>query len=126
MNRQDKKMYWTLLLSLRAQLGGDLNLLSDTALDIDICEPLSRRRDTCRACRAVWQTSVARTLRDFTERLIDRKEGMLHLVENALARLIEGSYGFCQECENPIPGEWLLTVPYTTLCANCHSQQVVA
>lgn len=126
MNRQDKEMYWKLLLSLRAQLRGEVDILLDTALDVDISAPLSRPRDTCRTCRAVWRTSVARTLRDFTERLIDRKKAMLHRVEDALERLVNGSYGFCQECENPIPGEWLLTVPYTTLCGNCHSQQVVA
>lgn len=126
MNRQDKEMYWKLLLTLRAQLRGEVNLLLDTALDVDISAPPSRPRDTCRACRATWRTSVARTLRDFVERLIDRKEAMLYRVESALARIAEGSYGFCQECESPIPDEWLLTVPYTTLCATCHSQQAVA
>jgi len=126
MNRQDKEMYWKLLLTLRAQLRGEVNLLLDTALDVDISGPPSKSRHTCRACRATWRTSVARTLRDFIERLIDRKEAMLYRVENALARLAEGSYGFCQECESPIPDEWLLTVPYTTFCATCHSQQAVA
>jgi RNA polymerase-binding transcription factor DksA len=126
MNRQDKEMYWKLLLTLRAQLRGEVNLLLDTALDVDISAPPSKSRDTCRTCRATWRTSVARTLRDFIERLIDRKEAMLYRVENALARLAEGSYGFCQECESPIPDEWLLTVPYTTFCATCHSQQAVA
>ena len=126
MNRQDKEMYWKLLLTLRAQLRGEVNLLLDTALDVDISAPPSKSRDTCRTCRATWRTSVARTLRDFIERLIDRKEAMLYRVENALARLAKGSYGFCQECESPIPDEWLLTVPYTTFCATCHSQQAVA
>jgi RNA polymerase-binding transcription factor DksA len=126
MNRQDKEMYWKLLLTLRAQLRGEVNLLLDTALDVDISAPPSRPRDTCRAFRATWRTSVARTLRGFIEELIDRKEAMLYRVENALARIAEGSYGVCQECDSPIPDEWLLTVPYTTFCATCHSQQAVA
>jgi len=126
MNRQDREMYWKLLVSLRAQLRGEVNLLLNTALDVDIGAPPSKPRDTCRACRTTWRTSVARTLRDFVERLADRKEAVLYQVENAIARLAEGSYGFCQECESPIPDEWLLTVPYTTFCATCHSQQAVA
>lgn len=126
MNRHDKEIYWKLLLTLRAQLRGEVNLLLDTALDVDISAPPSEPRGTCRTCRATSRTSVARTLREFVERLIDRKEAMLYRVENALARLAQGSYGFCQECGSPIPDEWLLTVPYTTLCATCHSQQAVA
>lgn len=126
MNRQDKEMYWKLLLTLRTQLRGEVDLLLDTALDVEISAPPVWHRDTCRVCLVTWRTSVARTLRDFIERLIDRKQAMLYRVESALARIADGSYGFCQECENPIPDEWLLMVPYATLCATCHSQQAVA
>jgi DnaK suppressor protein len=119
-------MHRKLLLSLRAQLRGDVNLLLDTALDVAISDPLPKPKGTCRACRATWRTSVARSVRDFIERLIDRKEAMLYHVENALERIEEGAYGVCQGCDGRIPEKWLLTVPYTTLCADCHSQEAAA
>ena len=81
MTRFDNGMYRKLLLSLRAQLRGDVNLLLDAALDVAISEPRPRPKGTCRTCRATWRTSVASSLRDFIERLIDRKEAMLYHVE---------------------------------------------
>jgi len=126
MNRFDYDMYRKLLLALRAQLRGDVNLLLDVALDVAESETLPKPDGTCRACRATWRTSVAGSLRDYIERLIDRKEALLYHVENALQRLDDGSYGICQGCDSDIPEKWLLTVPYTTLCADCHSQQAAA
>lgn len=122
----DKETFLKLLLTLRAQLRGDVNLLLDTALDVAIGDPLSKPAAICRTCRATWRTSVAGSVRDYIERLIDRKEAILYHVENALERLDNGSYGICQSCENHIPAEWLFTVPYTPLCADCHSQQAAA
>jgi len=126
MNRLDKETFRKLLLAQRAQLRGDVNLLLDTALDVAISYPLPKPDGTCRKCRATWRTSVAGRVRDFIERLIDRKEALLYHVENALERLDDGSYGICQSCDNHIPENWLLTVPYTPLCAGCHSQQAAA
>jgi len=126
MTRLDNEMYRKLLLSLRAQLRGDVNLLLDTALDVAISDPLPRPKGACRTCRATWRTSVARSMRDFVERLIDRKEAMLYHVENALERVAEGSYGVCQVCNGRIPEKWLLTVPYAAVCAGCHSQEAAA
>ncbi len=122
----DKETFRKLLLALRAQLRGDVNLLLDTALDVAVSDPLPKPDGTCRRCRATWRTSVAGSVRDFIERLIDRKEALLYHVENALDRLDNGSYGICQSCDNHIPEKWLLTVPYTSLCAGCHSQQAAA
>jgi DnaK suppressor protein len=126
MNYLDKKTFRRLLLALRAQLRGDVNLLLDTALDVAISNPSPKPDRICRGCRATWRTSVAGSVRDFIERLIDRKEAILYHVENALERLENGSYGICQNCDNHIPEKWLLTVPYTPLCAGCHSQQAAA
>jgi hypothetical protein len=126
MTRLNQELYRKLLLSVRAQLRGDVNLLLDTALDVAINDPLPKPNGTCRKCRAMWRTSVAGSVRDFIERLIDRKEALLYHVENALERLDDGSYGICQRCDNQIPEKWLQTLPYSPLCATCHSQQAVA
>jgi hypothetical protein len=125
MNCQDKEMYCRLLLTLRAQLRSEVSILLDAALDVDVTAPPPDPCDTCDVCPATRRTSVARTWRDFIERLIDRKGAMLCQVENALAQLAEDAYGICQECQSPIPDDWLLTIPYTMLCATCHSRQTV-
>ena len=41
----------------------------------------------------------------------------------ALARIIDGSYGVCESCENPIGKNRLLAFPRATLCMTCKSKQ---
>ena len=40
-------------------------------------------------------------------------------VENALARLAEGAYGWCERCSGPIPVERLAVFPWATSCVSC-------
>ena len=44
-------------------------------------------------------------------------------VEEALARLDEGTYGLCEACGQQIPPGRLEILPYATLCVTCQSQQ---
>ena len=41
----------------------------------------------------------------------------------ALARLVDGSYGICESCGNPIGKNRLLAFPRATLCLTCKSKQ---
>ena len=41
----------------------------------------------------------------------------------ALARLVDGSYGICESCGNPIGKNRLQAFPRATLCLTCKSQQ---
>ena len=43
----------------------------------------------------------------------------LHDTEEALARLSDGSYGWCEQCAAPIPTAELLAEPETRYCAAC-------
>lgn len=43
----------------------------------------------------------------------------LNLVEDALARLDAGTYGFCHSCDRPIPVDRLLVIPEARDCASC-------
>lgn len=44
---------------------------------------------------------------------------LLRKVEAALDRLVEGSYGNCEECGRPIPIARLEVLPYTSVCVEC-------
>lgn len=44
-------------------------------------------------------------------------------VEQALARLDDGSYGQCERCGNPIPKARLEAFPAATLCVTCKQRQ---
>jgi DnaK suppressor protein len=40
-------------------------------------------------------------------------------IEEALARLDEGSYGTCAGCDRPMAAEWLADTPETRYCPDC-------
>ena len=46
-------------------------------------------------------------------------ESALSEIDAALQRLVEGSYGICERCAEPIPWERLEVLPMTRLCTPC-------
>lgn len=44
---------------------------------------------------------------------------MTEEVDAALARLDAGTYGICESCLAPIPGERLAAIPHARLCVGC-------
>jgi DnaK suppressor protein len=46
----------------------------------------------------------------------------LSQIEQALARLKQGTYGICENCERKITLTRLNALPYATLCINCERQ----
>ncbi len=43
----------------------------------------------------------------------------IHLIDAALARIKDGSYGTCASCGEEIPVERLEALPYVTTCISC-------
>jgi DnaK suppressor protein len=46
-------------------------------------------------------------------------ESALSEIDAALQRLVDGSYGICERCAEPIPWERLEVLPMTRLCTTC-------
>jgi RNA polymerase-binding transcription factor DksA len=46
-------------------------------------------------------------------------ERVLKEIEEAFARVENGSYGTCLGCRKPVPGERLEILPYTRYCVAC-------
>ena len=52
-------------------------------------------------------------------KLRDRERQLLSKIDLALARMDEGNFGVCQECEEPIEVKRLEARPVSTLCLSC-------
>ena len=47
----------------------------------------------------------------------------LRAIENALQRIEEGTYGYCEECGEPIEEGRLLAKPFAVLCVRCQEKK---
>lgn len=64
------------------------------------------------------QTSESENNEVLNEIYHEAKEELL-LVEQAIARIEKNTYGFCQQCAEPINPERLKILPYADTCINC-------
>lgn len=60
--------------------------------------------------------------RNFTLRIRDRERKLITKVKEALERIEDGTFGICEECEEPIPFKRLEVRPVTTLCVDCKTK----
>ena len=65
-------------------------------------------------------TDIAEQERDLA--LIGTLQERMREVDRALERLDAGSYGLCENCNQPIAPERLEARPFATHCVNCQSQ----
>ncbi len=56
-------------------------------------------------------------------RLRDRERLLIQKIEEALAKIAEGSFGICEGCEDPIEIKRLEARPVATLCIRCKEAQ---
>jgi DnaK suppressor protein len=67
--------------------------------------------------QAAAATQVFEHQRDLALR--DRAIQQLELVDAALARIDEGTFGTCTRCGNPIAAERLEALPWAAFCIDC-------
>ncbi len=58
--------------------------------------------------------------------LIQMKSDTLHKIEDALARLAEGTYGNCFECGDEISERRLRALPFAVRCTDCEDEREIA
>ncbi len=73
-----------------------------------------RRNDLCDSAQAMG-TLEAQTMS------VERLTLTAQRITEALQRIANGTYGRCQECDEPIPPARLKAIPTATLCVRCQS-----
>lgn len=60
---------------------------------------------------------------DLANQLNTRDVAKLNLIDNALQRIEDQTYGLCQDCENKIPEARLLANPHFLTCVSCAEER---
>ena len=67
--------------------------------------------------------ATAESERDVNLRIREREKGLIEKIKEGLERINNGTYGFCEECEEEISEGRLEVRPVTTLCIECKKRQ---
>jgi len=59
---------------------------------------------------------------EYAHILGERLRRRLISIEEALAAIEDGDYGFCEECEEPISEKRLQLMPFARFCVRCQSE----
>ena len=123
MKRQEMKKFRALLLKLRAQLAGDVSKLGDHAL--------GRSRQSAAGDLSNMPIHMADIGSDNFEQeltldLMQSEEAEVKQIDEALARIDDGSFGDCKACGKDIPKARLEVIPFTTMCVDCKKDEEVA
>ncbi|MFJ4277448.1 TraR/DksA family transcriptional regulator [Streptomyces massasporeus] len=97
------------------------------SLDVTRTEPhpheARRRLEHARTSRLAQLRALDETERSSDDHLVSAQktamEQVLAEIEEAFARIDDGTYGICVGCAKPVPAERLEILPYTRHCVAC-------
>lgn len=67
--------------------------------------------------------AVSEVTLSLTLRLQERQTQMLQKIDHTLAKIEEGSFGLCEQCEEPLNINRLKARPIANLCVACKEEQ---
>ena len=116
MKKSDMKVYKERLLGMRARLRGDVSSMADAALGNEGSEASSMPIHMAELGSDNFE-------QEFTLSLLATEEDTLDMIESALQRVENGSYGKCLDCAGAIPKTRLNAIPHAPLCVKCASMR---
>src|SRR5579862_5123711 len=60
--------------------------------------------------------------RDVAVQILDRETALIRWLRSAIARIHDGSYGICLDCEEEIAATRLKAIPWAELCIRCQER----
>lgn len=102
------------------------------SLDVTRAAPhpdeVRQRLEHARTARLAQLQALNETEHSSDEHLVSAQkaamERVLEEIEEAFARIEDGTYGTCLSCARPVPAERLEILPYTRYCVACRRHAV--
>jgi len=108
LRKQDAEQLKDILLRKRAELAGHVAALQDAAVaDHDSTN---------------WEEDGTDAFdREFAFKMAGSKYDAIHAIDDALSRMVDGTYGTCDECGEKIGRERMTALPFCRTCIACQS-----
>lgn len=115
LSRGELDEFESMLLERRRQLLGDFQALEDAeARGATEGSSVSTHLADLGSDRAESDVSLGRR---------ESASGEIQEIDDALARIQDGSFGICESCDQVIAKERLAAIPYARLCVPCKKQE---
>jgi DnaK suppressor protein len=89
-------------------------------LSVDIAKTRSAEEETSEELtQDIADKAVSSYTREFLYSLTDGERSTLLQIDDAIARIDDGSYGFCINCGQPMAEKRLTAVPWAPYCVDC-------
>jgi RNA polymerase-binding transcription factor len=89
-------------------------------LSVDIAKTRSAEEETSEELtQDIADKAVSSYTREFLYSLTDGERSTLLQIDDAIARIDDGSYGFCINCGQPMAEKRLTAVPWAPYCVEC-------
>ncbi len=115
MSKEQLKQFRQLLITERAKLVGEIK---------SIAQETSKSPRDASGDLSAYTVHMADMAADTYERevsmnIVSNEQEILYQIDDALKRIDDGSYGVCQQCNQPITMSRLKAVPYASMCIAC-------
>jgi DnaK suppressor protein len=118
--RPDAREYRRLLDTERRRILGELESMNQRAAEmLDVPRTGAEGGEDDAAADAAIHTLE----RDRDSAVQSNLRDVLEEIEQALARLRQGTFGTCVRCQRPITAQRLHAIPYAALCIRCKEEQ---
>ena len=117
MKKSDFRVYKERLLGLRSRLRNDVTSLAEAALR------KSGNEGSEASSMPIHMAELGSDNyeQEFTLSLMATEENTLGMIEAALERIENNSYGTCLECKGSVPKTRLNAIPHAPFCVKCAS-----
>ena len=109
-----------LLMQKRAEVLGDSEQLQRDAAGVSGKDGIG---DLSRAPSHMADRASVTQDQEFMVGRLSASSDTLQEVDDALARIADGTYGICEECEQTIGARRLRVKPYAALCVACRREE---
>lgn len=125
LQKKDLAEFKRLLLSRRARLRGDVEHLTEGALD------RGEGNADSRSPTHLAELGTETYEQDFSLRVVENDQDILDEIEEALDRIRKGTYGLCELCvqegksnsKSSIPKARLRAIPWVRNCVQCEQKR---
>ena len=115
LNKEQLKQLRQLLITERAKLAEEIKSIAQDASK----SPREASGDLSAYTLHMADMAADTYDRELSMNIVSSEQEILYQIDDALKRLDDGSFGTCQQCNQPITLSRLKAVPYASLCITC-------